>query len=81
VAVHPDHRRSGCGRAILAEAERLLRKRGCPKINLQVRAGNDAAIAFYRAIGFDIDPVVSMGKRLERDDDDDDAGNGGQAPR
>ena len=52
----------------MAEAERLLRERGCPKINLQVRRDNREALAFYQRIGFAEDPVVSPGKRLERDD-------------
>ena len=65
LGVSPDHRRLGVGRALMAEAERLLREAGCPKINLQVRSTNQAVIAFYRAIGFAVDDVVSMGKRLE----------------
>lgn len=68
VAVNPKFQRRGFGRAIIAEAERLLSKAGCPKVNLQVRGANSAAIDFYRAIGFAIDEVVSMGKRLEHDD-------------
>lgn len=67
VAVAPAFQRRGLGRAIIAEAERLLREAGCPKVNLQVRAANGAAIDFYRAIGYSIDDVVSMGKRLEHD--------------
>jgi ribosomal protein S18 acetylase RimI-like enzyme len=67
-AVAPVHRRRGFGRMIMADAEALLRARGCSKINLQVRTGNDDAIAFYRRIGFAIDDVIGMGKRLEQDD-------------
>jgi ribosomal protein S18 acetylase RimI-like enzyme len=67
VGVSPSHRRSGVARALMAEAEGLLRDAGCPKINLQVRGGNGAAMAFYRSIGFAVDDVVSMGKRLEKD--------------
>ena len=68
VAVAPEHRTRGIGRALIDEAERLLREAGCPKINLQVRASNRAAVDFYRAIGFALtDDVVSMGKRLEQD--------------
>jgi ribosomal protein S18 acetylase RimI-like enzyme len=67
LAVAPGDRKRGLGRAIMAEAERLLREAGCPKINLQVRAGNAEAIAFYRSIGFAVDDVISMGKRLEHD--------------
>lgn len=67
LAVDPDHRRSGIGRALMNEAERLLRAAGCPKINLQVRSTNRDVIEFYQRIGYVIDDVVSMGKRLERD--------------
>jgi len=67
LAVHPDHQRGGFARELMDEAERRLRARGCPKINLQVRASNAAALAFYDRIGFATDDVVSMGKRLEID--------------
>jgi ribosomal protein S18 acetylase RimI-like enzyme len=52
------------GRLIMAEGERLLLERGCPKLNLQVRADNDAVLGFYRALGYEQDAVVSLGKRL-----------------
>ncbi len=57
----------GLRRALMAEAELLLKASGCPKINLQVRAANTEVIGFYRAIGFAVDDVVSMGKRLIQD--------------
>ena len=41
---------------------------GCPKINLQVRAENEGVISFYRALGYQIDEVTSLGKRLEDDE-------------
>jgi len=68
LAVHPDHRLNGYGRQIMAEAEKHLRALGCPKINLQVRTDNPAVIEFYRSIGFNVDHVVSLGKRLEHDE-------------
>ena len=64
LAVAPEHRRQGRGRALMAEAERLLLEMGCPKINLQVRGGNAEAQAFYRRIGYAVDDVISLGKRL-----------------
>ena len=67
LAVEPGRRQGGRGRALMDEAERLLRAAGCPKINLQVRAGNAEVIAFYRRLGFAVDDVVSLGKRLEAD--------------
>ena len=68
LAVSPEYRRQGLGRALMAEAERLLHREGCPKINLQVRATNEAVIAFYQRLGYADDEVVSFGKRLVRDD-------------
>jgi len=67
LAVHPDHQRQGLARELMQHAEGLLRATGCPKINLQVRSTNTAVIAFYESLGFTVDPVVSMGKRLEYD--------------
>jgi ribosomal protein S18 acetylase RimI-like enzyme len=49
-------------------AEQHLIASGCPKINLQIRAENTGAIQFYERLGFSIDDVVSMGKRLIDDD-------------
>jgi ribosomal protein S18 acetylase RimI-like enzyme len=67
LAVAPAHRRAGLGRALMAEAERVLSEAGCPKVNLQLRAGNDEALAFYEALGYVRDDVVSLGRRLEHD--------------
>lgn len=67
LAVKPDLQRSGVGRQLMDAAEKLLRAAGCPKINLQVRRSNAEAIAFYERLGFAVDDVVSLGKRLERD--------------
>ena len=41
---------------------------GCPKINLQVRSTNVHIIEFYKKIGYKIDNVVSLGKRLVPDE-------------
>jgi ribosomal protein S18 acetylase RimI-like enzyme len=68
LGVDPDRRRMGIGKALMAEAERLLRLEGCAKINLQVRGSNSDAIEFYRRIGYAMDDVVSFGKRLEHDE-------------
>jgi ribosomal protein S18 acetylase RimI-like enzyme len=68
LAVVPEFQRRGLARQIVAEAERLLRKAGCPKINLQFRTSNQPVIEFYRRLGYSVDDVVSMGKRLEHDD-------------
>jgi ribosomal protein S18 acetylase RimI-like enzyme len=68
LAVDPDLRRRGLGREMVTEAERRLRDAGCPKVNLQVRSSNAGVVEFYRRIGYAVDDVVSLGKRLERDE-------------
>ena len=67
LAVHPSHQRQGHARRLMEQAEQLLTARGCPKLNLQVRAGNEAVIAFYESLGYADDKTVSMGKRLIAD--------------
>ncbi|MDP8211416.1 MAG: GNAT family acetyltransferase [Candidatus Stygibacter australis] len=68
LAVHPDHQHSGFGREIMMEAEKLLLNMGCSKINLQVRSSNKSVIEFYQSIGYTRDEVISLGKRLVKDD-------------
>jgi ribosomal protein S18 acetylase RimI-like enzyme len=67
LATAPEYRRRGIGVALMRAAETALLAVGCPKINLQVRPGNESAIAFYRSIGFDVEGAISMGKRLTHD--------------
>ena len=67
LAVAPEFQRRGFAQAIVTEAEKILRAVGCPKINLQVRTTNTGVIGFYRSAGYEVDDVVSMGKRLEHD--------------
>jgi ribosomal protein S18 acetylase RimI-like enzyme len=67
LAIEPALQRSGLGRALMTEIERLLLERGCPKLNVQVRATNAGAVEFYRELGYAADDVVSLGKRLESD--------------
>jgi ribosomal protein S18 acetylase RimI-like enzyme len=68
LAVDPSLQRRDYGRALMVEVERLLLARGCPKLNLQVRADNTGVIDFYRRLGYVEEALVSMGKRLIRDD-------------
>jgi ribosomal protein S18 acetylase RimI-like enzyme len=65
VAVAPENRRTGIGRAMMAEVETRLRAHGCPKINLQVRAANADVVEFYKRLGYTIEEHTSMGKLLE----------------
>jgi len=68
LAVRPDQQGTGLGRAFMGEFERLLLERGCPKVNVQVRAGNEQVLGFYASLGYTEDHAVSLGKRLVADD-------------
>ena len=48
----------------MKRVEEDLARRGCPKLNLQVRATNPEVIAFYERLGYAVEDRVSMGKRL-----------------
>jgi ribosomal protein S18 acetylase RimI-like enzyme len=67
LAVRRSHQRKGYGRLLMEAAEVLLRQKGCPKINLQVRTTNTEVIDFYSAMGYGEDRVISLGKRLVHD--------------
>lgn len=64
VAVSSKHRRLGIGKALVEYAIDSLQQLGCIKINLQVRESNDTVVQFYRSLGFNIEPIISLGKRL-----------------
>ncbi len=68
LAVLPAYRRCGIGTRMMQAAEERLNAAGCPKINLQVRQANTDVIAFYESIGYCLDQVVSLGKRLVPDE-------------
>ena len=63
-AVGPDYSGAGYGKILLAEAERFLISISCPKINLCIRTDNDKVVEFYQKIGYAIEPVHLLGKRL-----------------
>jgi ribosomal protein S18 acetylase RimI-like enzyme len=67
LAVAPEFQRQGVGRCMVEAATTKLKAMGCPKINLQIRTSNIEVIEFYKRIGFALDDVVSMGKRLPCD--------------
>ncbi len=70
LAVEPDSWGRGLGSALMDSAEELLLARGCPKINLQVRAANTEVIAFYERRGYVLEGpghAVNLGRRLVED--------------
>jgi ribosomal protein S18 acetylase RimI-like enzyme len=68
LAVDPDYSGAGYGKILMAEAERFLILAGCPKINFCVRTDNDKVVEFYQKLGYAIEPVHLLGKRLIKDD-------------
>jgi len=64
LAVHPDIRGTGLGRQLVNHAVNELKKRNCPKVNIQVMPGNTGVIGFYRKLGFTVEERVSMGMKL-----------------
>jgi ribosomal protein S18 acetylase RimI-like enzyme len=64
LAVARERRRRGLGGEMMAAAEAWLRARGVPKIQLMVRDDNEAALAFYEALGLERQKVVTLGRFL-----------------
>ncbi len=67
LAVEPGYQRQGLGRQMMQTLEKMLKDRGCPKVNLQIRADNSPAIEFYKSIGYNVEDAASLGKRLIED--------------
>ncbi len=54
VAVEPEARRRGVGRLLVEAGLGELTARGVTRCHLEVRPDNEAALALYRALGFDV---------------------------
>lgn len=52
LAVQPQHRGKGIGRALLAAAEARAREAGCCKLTLEVQDSNRRARGLYESFGF-----------------------------
>ncbi|HEV7660776.1 MAG TPA: GNAT family acetyltransferase [Allosphingosinicella sp.] len=64
LAVAPARRRERLGARMMAAAEAWLRARNVPKIQLMVREDNEAALAFYEALGLERQKVITLGRFL-----------------
>ena len=65
VAVDPDHRGRGFGRAMMNAAEDWLRNAGIAKLQLLVRSENTKVQAFYESIGYDEQERIIYAKWLD----------------
>ena len=68
LAIAPAYQRSGIGASLMRQAESFLITKGCPKVSFCVRKDNDAVLAFYDDLGYVVDDVHFLGKRLITDD-------------
>ena len=64
-AVHPEFQSRGYGKQLMDNVENRLRELGCPKINLQIREGNNMVLSYYQKLGFVEEKRINMGKWLE----------------
>ena len=65
LAVVSSLRGRGFGSALMKHAEAALTKLGCPKVNLQILSVKTDLRGFYEKLGYRMDEVVSLGKRLQ----------------
>lgn len=68
IAIHPDYRRQGIGRKLLAEALLSIEKEGAKQAFLEVRRSNESAQAMYQKFGFE---VVGVRPRYYKDNNED----------
>ncbi|HTW91978.1 MAG TPA: GNAT family acetyltransferase [bacterium] len=68
LAVRPELQRKGIGRQMMEYAENWLREHGCVKVKLQIDESRGDVPGFYRKLGYEVQPLVSMGKWFRASD-------------
>ena len=68
LAITPRLQRSGLGAELMRRAEAFLIELGCSKVSFCVRKDNDNVLSFYDSLGYVVDDVHFLGKRLIADD-------------
>lgn len=58
LAVHPDFRRKGVARALLAEVEQRLAQQGAKRITALVEKDHPLAMTFWEAVGYRVDERI-----------------------
>ena len=69
IAVVPDHRGKGVGRALLSELQTIAKARGCCKLTLEVLSGNMTAVQAYQKFGFEdyaLDPRQGVAQFMQK---------------
>ncbi len=68
LAVHPDHRRQGLGRYLIAQAEAALRAQGMQIVAALVEDWNEASLALFQATGYVLHRDIFYLTKRESDD-------------
>lgn len=58
IAVRKGDRKKGLGRALMEEAIKGLKGRGCKEVYLEVRVSNEPAVSLYEKLGFNKESVL-----------------------
>ena len=59
LAVHPDCRRQGVARALVAEVEKRLAEQGAKRITALVEKDHSWATSFWQALGYSLDSRIA----------------------